>query len=58
MPPEGRARAGKRGTPGQLGAKLRRGEGRTAQGKPVAGAVGAIGVSEPSLRAELLPLAG
>jgi putative transposase len=40
--------AGKRGTPEQIVAKLRQVEVLTAQGKPVAEAVRAIGVSEPS----------
>ncbi len=40
--------AGKRSTPEQIVAKLRQVEVLTAQGKPVAEAVRAIGVSEPS----------
>jgi hypothetical protein len=40
--------AGKRSTPEQIVAKLRQVERLTAQGKPVAEAVQAIGVSEPS----------
>ena len=40
--------AGKRSTPEQIIAKLRQVEVLTAQGKPVAGAVRAIGVMEPT----------
>ena len=40
--------AGKRSTPEQIIAKLRQVEVRTAQGKPVAEAVRAIGVTEPT----------
>jgi transposase len=40
--------AGKRSTPEQVVAKLRQVEVLTAQGKPVAEAVRAIGISEPS----------
>ncbi len=40
--------AGKRGTPEQIVAKLRQVEVLTAQGKPVAEAVRAIGVTEPT----------
>src|SRR3712207_4024983 len=40
--------AGKRGTPEQTVGKLRQGEGLTAQGKTVAEAVRAIGVTEPT----------
>ncbi len=40
--------AGKRSTPEQIVAKLRQVEVLTAQGKPVAEAVRAIGVSEPT----------
>ncbi len=46
--------AGKRSTTEQIVAKLRQVEVLTAQGKPVAEAVRAIGVSEPSYRDELL----
>ena len=46
--------AGKRSTPEQIVARLRQVEVLTAQGKPVAEAVRAIGVSEPKLRDELL----
>ena len=45
---EGTDMAGKRSTPEQIVAKLRQVEVLTAQGKPVAEAVRAIGVSEPS----------
>src|SRR4028118_114808 len=48
MTMEGTDMAGKRGTPEQIVARLRQVEGLTAQGKPVAEAVRAIGVSEPS----------
>ncbi len=48
MTTEGTDMAGKRGTPEQIVAKLRQVEVLTAQGKPVAEAVRAIGVSEPS----------
>ena len=40
--------AGKRSTPEQIVAKLRQVEVLTAQGRPVAEAVRAIGISEPS----------
>ena len=40
--------AGKRSTPEQIIAKLRQVEVMTAQGKPVAEAVRAIGVTEPT----------
>jgi hypothetical protein len=40
--------AGKRSTPEQIVAKLRQVEVLTAQGKPVAEAVRAIGATEPS----------
>jgi transposase-like protein len=40
--------AGKRSTPEQIVAKLRQVEVLTAQGEPVAEAVRAIGISEPS----------
>ncbi len=40
--------AGKRSTPEQIIAKLRQAEVPTAQGKPVAEAVRAIGVTEPT----------
>ena len=40
--------AGKRSTPEQIVAKLRQVEVLTAQGKPVAEVVRAIGISEPS----------
>ena len=40
--------AGKRSTPEQIVAKLRQVEVPTAQGRPVAEAVRAIGVTEPS----------
>jgi len=45
---EGTDMAGKRSTPEQIVAKLRQVEVLTAQGKPVAEAARAIGVSEPS----------
>jgi transposase-like protein len=45
---EGMVMAGKRSTPEQIVAKLRQVEVLTGQGKPVAEAVRAIGVSEPS----------
>ena len=45
---EGMDMAGKRSTPEQIVAKLRQAEVPTAQGKPVAEAVRAIGISEPS----------
>src|SRR3712207_8408994 len=45
---EGTGMAGKRSTPEQIVAKLRQVEVLTAQGKPVAEAVRAIGVSEPT----------
>jgi putative transposase len=45
---EGMAMAGKRSTPEQIIAKLRQVEVLTAQGKPVAEAVRAIGVTEPT----------
>ena len=45
---EGTDMAGKRSTPEQIMAKLRQVEVLTAQGKPVAEAVRAIGISEPS----------
>jgi putative transposase len=45
---EGVNMAGKRSTPEQIVAKLRQVEVLTAQGKPVAEAVRAIGISEPS----------
>ena len=45
---EGTDMAGKRSTPEQIVAKLRQVEVLTAQGKPVAEAVRAIGISEPS----------
>ncbi len=48
MTTEGADMAGKRSTPEQIVAKLRQVEVLTAQGKPVAEAVRAIGVSEPS----------
>ena len=48
MTTEGTDMAGKRSTPGQIVAKLRQAEVLTAQGKPVAEAARAIGVSEPS----------
>ena len=48
MTTEGTDMAGKRSTPEQIVAKLRQVEVLTAQGKPVAEAVRAIGVSEPS----------
>jgi transposase-like protein len=48
MTMEGTDMAGKRGTPEQIVARLRQVEVLTAQGKPVAEAVRAIGVSEPS----------
>jgi putative transposase len=48
MTTEGTEMAGKRSTPEQIVAKLRQVEVLTAQGKPVAEAVRAIGVSEPS----------
>ena len=46
--------AGKRSTPEQTVAKLRQVEVLTAQGKTVAEAVRAIGVTEPTYRDELL----
>src|ERR687894_2149995 len=46
MTTEGTDMAGKRGTPEQIAAKLRQVEVLTAQGKPVAEAVRAIGVTE------------
>ena len=45
---EGTGMAGKRSTPEQIVAKLRQVEVLTAQGKPVAEAVRAIGVTEPT----------
>jgi putative transposase len=42
--------AGQRSTPEQIIAKLRQVEVLTAQGKPVAEAVRAIGVTEPTWR--------
>jgi transposase-like protein len=45
---EGMVMAGKRSTPEQIVAKLRQVEVLTGQGKPVAEAVRAIGVSEPT----------
>ena len=48
MTTEGTDMAGKRSTPEQIVAKPRQVEVLTAQGKPVAEAVRAIGVSEPS----------
>ena len=45
---EGTGMAGKRSTPEQIVAKLRQVEVLTAQGKPVAEAVRAIGISGPS----------
>ena len=45
---EGTEMAGKRSTPEQIIAKLRQVEVLTAQGKPVAEAVRAIGVTEPT----------
>ncbi len=48
MTMEGAEMAGKRSTPEQIVAKLRRVEVLTAQGKSVAEAVRAIGISEPS----------
>ena len=48
MTTEGTDMAGKRSTPEQIVAKLRQVEVLTAQGKPVAEAVRAIGVTEPS----------
>ena len=48
MTTEGTDMAGKRSTPEQIVAKLRQVEVLTAEGKPVAEAVRAIGVSEPS----------
>src|ERR671927_446948 len=45
---EGTDMAGKRNAPEQIVAKLRQVEVLTAQGKPVAEAVRAIGISEPS----------
>ena len=45
---EGTDMAGKRSTPEQIVAKLRQVEVLTAQGKPVAEAVPAIGVTEPT----------
>ncbi len=45
---EGMSMAGKRSTPEQIVAKLRQVEVLTARGKPVAEAVRAIGVSEPT----------
>jgi transposase-like protein len=48
MTTEGTDMAGKRSTPEQIVAKLRQVEVLTAQGKPVAEAARAIGVSEPS----------
>jgi putative transposase len=48
MTTEGTDMAGKRSTPEQIVAKLRQVEVLTAQGRPVAEAVRAIGVSEPS----------
>ena len=48
MTTEGTDMAGKRSTPEQIVAELRQVEVLTAQGKPVAEAARAIGVSEPS----------
>jgi len=48
MTTEGMDMAGKRSTPEQIVAKLRQVEVLTAQGKPVAEAVRAIGVTEPT----------
>ena len=48
MTPEGVDMAGKRSTPEQIVAKLRQVEVLTAQGKPVAEAVRAIGATEPT----------
>ena len=48
MTTEGTDMSGKRSTPEQIVAKLRQVEVLTAQGKPVAEAVRAIGVSEPT----------
>ena len=48
MTTEGTGMARKQSTPEQIVAKLRQVEVLTAQGKPVAEAVRAIGVSEPS----------
>jgi hypothetical protein len=47
---EGMGMAGKRSTPEQIVSKLRQVEVLTAQGKPVAEAVRAIGVTEPTWR--------
>src|SRR3712207_7011987 len=47
MTTEGTDMAGKRSTPEQIVAKLRQVEVLTAQGRPVAEAVRAIGISEP-----------
>ena len=54
MTTEGVDMAGKRSTPEQIVAKLRQVEVLTAQGKPVAEAVRAIGATEPTYRDELL----
>jgi putative transposase len=48
MAMEGMEMAGKQNTPEQIVAKLRQVEVLTAQGKPVAEAVRAIGVAEPT----------